>query len=507
MPNIINGTNQDDTLNGTPDEDILRGRGGNDSIVAGDGDDTVRGDEGNDTIFGGGGDDDLSGQSQDDLIDGGDGNDTIDGNSGDDTLHGGDGDDSIKGGSQDDLVTGGAGNDTLDGESGADTLEGGDGDDLILGQSGVDQIWGDAGNDTIDGGSDNDLVSGGQGDDEIVGNSGNDSLFGGFGNDTITGGDGNDWMEGGAGDDLIDAGGYAGGADTIVFGPGFGNDTIDGFNPASDFLHIGGADPSDVIFTATADPKVWVLTLDGVPDASLTLDFGFYWNANVQPTALATRVITNDDAPIPVDPYGEPICLTAGAMVETRRGIVPAAMLMQGDLLRTLDAGWQPLRAVLRRTVTQADMAADPALRPVEFARGAFGGGKPLRDMAVSLQHGFLAVDRADPTRETLIRARHLAEMLALGTMSGTVPARSVTYVHLLLDRHHLIRADGVWTETVFTGPRAIAADAVLQGMIAGRCLPAMADRVRPLLLRRDLRDGRSFVIGRRPGRRLHLAA
>jgi hypothetical protein len=507
MPNNINGTNQDDTLNGTPGEDSIRGRGGDDSILAGDADDTVRGDNGNDTIFGGAGDDDLSGQSQDDLIDGGAGNDTIEGDSGEDTLHGGDGDDSILGGSQDDLVTGGAGNDTLDGESGADTLEGGDGDDLILGQSADDQIWGDAGNDTIDGGSSDDLVSGGQGNDSLDGDSGNDSLFGGFGDDTITGGDGNDWMEGGAGDDLIDAGGYSGGADTIVFGPGFGNDTIDGFNPGSDFLHIGGADPNDVIFTATGDPKVWVLTLNGVPGDSLTLDFGFYWDSNVQVTQLVDRVLTNDDTPIPEDPYGEPICLTAGALVETRRGVIPAAMLLQGDSLRTLDDGWQPLRAVLRRTVTRAEMAADPTLRPVHFARGAFGGGKPTRDMTVSLQHGFLAVDRADPNRETMIRARHLADMLALGTIPDAAPVRSVTYVHVLMDRHHLIRADGVWTETVFTGPRAIAADPLLQSMTAGLTLPDMPGRARPLLTRRDLRGWRDYIIGRRPGQRLRLAA
>lgn len=452
-----------------------------------------------DTLTGGAGDDRIDGRSGDDSLSGGAGDDTLKGGSGADTLEGGAGDDLLDGASQDDLLLGGDGDDTLDGGSGADTLEGGAGDDLIEGASQDDVISAGDGNDTVSGDSGDDLVSGGAGDDLIEGGSGTDTLFGGAGNDTLVGGSDNDWLEGGEGDDLIEAGGYGGGSDTIVFGPGMGNDTIDGFNPTTDFLHIGDVPIEDVILAPTDDPRIWVLSIDGVPDTSLTVDFTHFWDTDLQVEQLVDRVLSDVDTVPPDDPYEEPICLTAGARVETARGLVPAAALREGDLLRTLDAGFQPLRAVLRRWFPAAEMKAAPALCPVRIRAGAFGDGLPWRDMTVSVQHCFLAVDPAGVVPEALVRARHLADMLGLARLD-TAPIRGETYIHLLMDAHHLIRAEGVWTETIFAGPRVVARDAVLSRMLAGRTLPEMAERVRPALTRRDLRRFDGYRMGARGG-------
>jgi len=467
MVNRINGTSGDDTITGTDDDDDIRGRSGDDSLSGGEGDDTLRGASGSDTLEGDEGDDDLRGGAQSDLLRGGDGDDRLTGASGADTLEGGDGDDEIEGGSQNDVVWGGDGEDTITGDSGAD------------------------------------LISGGADDDVIEGGDGADSLFGGFGDDTIIGGTGNDWLEGFGGDDLIDAGEFAGGSDTIVFSPGFGNDTIDGFNPDTDFIHIGEADPADVTFSATGDPKIWVVTIDGSPNDSLTLDFTFFFDDSLDEDDLGARVLSSVDEPIPDDPYGVPICLTAGIKVETARGHIPAAQLCVGDLVRTLDAGWQPIQAVLRNTFPASEMATNPALCPVVIPAGAFGGGLPHATMRVSLQHGFLAVDERDPSREVMIRARHLADCLGLAEID-VAPDRSETYVHLLLHGHHVIRAEGVWTETIFTGPRALAADPVLARLVAGRELPMMAARARPLLPRRAMREWTGYTIGRAAERAPH---
>lgn len=525
MANQISGTNNDDTLTGTSGEDNISARNGDDYVEALGSNDTVRGNGGADTLFGGDGDDSLVGGNQNDSVSGDAGADTVLGGNGDDTVaggigddlvdggndndvvSGGDGSDTLYGGSGDDSITGGDDNDTLEGNSGADTLEGGGGNDFIEGASQDDQIWGDDGADTIDGGSDDDLISGGQGADSLVGSFGNDTIFGGGGDDTIDAINGNDWVEGGAGDDLIELGGYSGGSDTVIFGPGFGHDTLDGFNPDTDIIHVGGLAVEDGILTATADPKAWVLTIDGVPNASLTLDFGFYWDSGLSASDLLGQVINDTDAPLPTDPYGEPICLTAGCLVDTARGAVRAANLRDGDLVRTLDAGLQPIRAVLRRTVTKHQMLDNPSLRPIRIAQGALGGGKPVRDIHVSRQHCFLATARNDPDREALIRAAHLVDLPGTAEGVNEVMTNSATYVHLLLDGHHLIRSEGVWTETIFTGPRAVAADPLLVAMTADQSLPYMAKPARPILTRADLRVYADWIVGRRRGAAARNAA
>lgn len=420
---------------------------------------------------------------------------TINGSWIDDSLTGSAGDDSIDGKSGHDTLDGGAGNDTLIGASGQDELLGGDGNDVLEGGSGHDSLSGGDGADTLEGDSGDDLLSGGDGDDSLDGGWGADTLFGGAGNDTINA-IGGDVVDGGAGDDQISMGGYSGGNDTIAFGPGSGHDTATGFSPDSDHIHIGGAAPEDIILTPTGNPKIWVMTLDGVPGASLTLDFTYHWNSSIDEADILDRVLTNDDELLPEDPYGPPICLTAGALVDTATGPRPVEALRPGDLVRTRDAGLQPLRASLRRHIPAAAQLADPALRPIRIDAGGFGNGLPLRPMLVSLQHAFLAHDpRPGGKGEVLIRARHIAEELGKAH-PAPLPCRALTYVHLLFERHHLIRAEGVWTESVFSGPQALRADPVLRLLLSGLTLRPMTQRARPLLLRKHLQRYRDHSLG-----------
>jgi|GEM_PF-6546663 len=413
----------------------------------------------------------------------------------DNTLTGTDEDDKIKGKSGSDTLEGKGGDDTLTGDSGDDTLLGGTGNDELEGGSSHDALSGGDGNDTLHGDSGDDLLSGGDGDDVLDGGWGADTIFGGDGNDTITAVDG-DVVDGGAGDDQIDMGGHSGGSDTIVFGAGSGHDTVTGWSPESDNIHIGGASPADVTLTPTADPQVWVMTLDGAPDASLTLDFTYHWDSSIGEADIRARILTSDDTPLPQDPYGPPICLTTGAMIDTAAGPCPIEALRPGDLVLTRDAGAQPLRANLHRHVPAAAQAADPALRPVVIEAGAFGGGLPGQRMLVSLQHAFLAHDpRPGGKGEVLIRARHVAE--ELGKARHTCqPFQPVTYFHLLFDRHQLIRADGVWTESVFAGAEALRADPVLRSLLRGAPAQAMQERIRPLLLRKHLKRYRDHDLG-----------
>lgn len=312
----------------------------------------------------------------------------------DDSLAGTSGDDWIEGLSGEDTIEGLEGDDSLYGSSGEDSILGGDGDDTLDGGSQDDVLSGGTGEDTLDGDSGDDLLSGGADADYLTGDSGDDSLFGGTGDDTLRGGTDSDLVDGGAGDDLIIEGGYEGGNDTIVFGADSGHDTVRGFSPTDDYVHIGDASLDDVILTPTSNPKIWVMTLDGVPDASLTLDFTYYWDSGVTVEELIPQVINNNDYTLPDDPFPDPICLTMGAMVDTTAGPKPVEALRPGDQLLTYDAGPRPLVGVLRHRVPAAQLAKNPALRPVEIAAGAFGGGLPRRDMLVSMQHWFPGLGR-----------------------------------------------------------------------------------------------------------------
>ena len=119
----------------------------------------------------------------------------------------------------------------------------------------------------ITGGSGADMLAGGGGDDTLIGGSGDDVLIGGGGSDTLTGGAGNDFLDGGAGLDIF------------VFGPGFGQDTISGFDAnatnGQDLLDITAfgltVDDFDARVQITDLGSNTMVAIDGI-DSILLLD-------------------------------------------------------------------------------------------------------------------------------------------------------------------------------------------------------------------------------------------
>lgn len=75
--------------------------------------------------------------------------------------------------------------DMLTGDDNDNRIEGRAGDDTINGGGGDDRLEGDDGDDDLIGGDGDDRLFGGGGDDSMVGGNGNDSLSGGPGNDTL----------------------------------------------------------------------------------------------------------------------------------------------------------------------------------------------------------------------------------------------------------------------------------------------------------------------------------
>lgn len=163
-------------------------------------------------------------------------------------------------------------------------------------------------------------------------------------------------------------------------------------------------------------------------------------------------------------------CFTPGTRVDTPSGPVLVETLLPGDLVETLDHGALPVRWVGHVTLTRADLAADPSLRPILIRAGAFGPGRPARDMRLSPQHRLLLSDARVPLlfgeAEVLVAARDLIDDHRILRDHG---AEGVTYIHFVFDRHEIVRADGITAESFRPGPQT---------------LPALPDASRAELLR-----------------------
>ncbi|WP_347310619.1 Hint domain-containing protein [Defluviimonas sp. SAOS-178_SWC] len=445
---VANGTDRIDNGDGISSagtawqDDRVRAGAGNDTVLAGLGNDYVDGGTGADSIDGGSGNDSLYGGDGvfNDTILGGDGNDTIDGGDGNDSLLGGAGADSIAGGAGDDYVDGGDGSDIIDGGPGNDTLIFGAGDDTVHGGDGNDFIDdaigaqlvganlldGGAGNDTIYGGGGDDTLIGGADDDRLFGEDGADSLDGGTGNDALDGGTGNDTLIGGAGDDTM-----TGGTGSDYFAGLTAGDVVDGSEDAgggdNDVLDLFGSGwtkaTTNIVFSTPDHENGTVELLDG--------------SGNV----VGTMTFSNIETIVP--------CFTPGTRIETRQGPVAVERLKAGDRVLTKDHGYQTLRWIGRRDLTPADLAAHPTLRPILIRAGAFGPAMPARDMRLSPQHRVLL----SGARAELFagEAEVFAPAVHFVGLSGVVrdaASGGTSYIHLLFDRHEIVRSDGIWSES-----------------------------------------------------------
>ncbi len=407
--------------------DFIEGYGGNDFISAGAGNDTLLGGDGNDTLRGGQGADSLDGGAGRNLLDYSDNTSGFTANLLTNVVFGGD-----------------ANGDTI--ANMTDVLGSNQGDTIILSNtSGI--AWGENGNDSLRGGTGNDTLFGGVGNDTLEGMSGNDSLDGGNGSDFLAGGKGNDLVTGG------------GGNDTFSYAPGDGADTITDFNVGNtgalndgtqtnnDFINLSAY--YDDIFELRAD-----FADDGILNQSNATDPGgdavdYSDNTRFAPGDSLTFQGANQSS-FSTDNTGT-VCFATGTMILTPSGEVAIERLRPGDLVVTKDNGPEPLVWSGMRRLDARELDRLPHLRPIEIKAGAFGNHSAL---LVSPQHGLLLRHDRD---EVMIRAKHLAEMRG-GAVRVRNGCRAVTYCHLMFERHQVIFANGMASESFFPGPEAIKA-------------------------------------------------
>ncbi|MDN4617619.1 calcium-binding protein, partial [Paenibacillus sp. PsM32] len=326
VQNNIIGTNHADTLQGTSKSDFIN---------ALDGDDTLSGAEGHDTLVGGAGIDDLSGGTGNDLLFGSEGNDLLRGDAGDDILDGGTGNDILNDEYGNDIFRFGRGygndivtdNETVisqdivefNSDVSPDDIElinysyslilkiKGTNDQLTINNHFLKRYYGVEKIRFSDGTTwdyeytlknaknsqaySQNIITGTMNDETLVGGSGDDLIMASGGNDILDGGAGNDYLRGNDNYSIGRVEGHSG-ADTYIFGRGYGSDTIDDYDSTPGVIDtikmLVNPDEIEVI----ADFTTLTLSIKGTEDR---ISIVSYFKMDVDnPNAQIERVIFKD---------------------------------------------------------------------------------------------------------------------------------------------------------------------------------------------------------------------
>jgi hypothetical protein len=213
-------------------------------------------------------------------------------------------------------------------------------------------------------------------------------------------------------------------------------------------------------------------------------------------TLRFTEVGVDDALGAIVDDISLLVCFAEGTLIDTNLGSRRVERLSRGDKVWTTDGGYRPIRWLATRRVTLAEQRADDSLRPVRIRAGALGPHLPAHDLYLSQQHricisGWQA-ELHYGVPEVLVPALALVDGESVQIMP---PDRDVTYLHFLLDGHHLVRANGLESETFFPTALSLRGLGRQSRLELARVFPDTAallamfpHTVRPVMRRTDAR-------------------
>ena len=191
------------------------------------------------------------------------------------------------------------------------------------------------------------------------------------------------------------------------------------------------------------------------PAAGLTsTDIGMAGSGSSLETTDGGATYFTQDTPDP----GNVTCLTTGARISTKDGLVNVEDLIEGMRILTYDGEYKTLRQVFSRDFSLSELQQNSKLYPVRICAGALGSGLPKHDMLVSRQHRMLVsspiVERMFDRSEVLVAAVKLTSLPGIFVDTSVT---DVTYFHLLFDCHEVIFADGAPTESLLMGVEAMS--------------------------------------------------
>ena len=237
-------------------------------------------------------------------------------------------------------------------------------------------------------------------------------------------------------------------------------------------------DDDNQTFVVTDGRRSYLATVIPVPDTGVRL---IMFLGDVPPSNSDLWVVrvsmARVDSTLRAAGPGGVICFTPGTRIMTPDGTRRIEDLRPGDSIQTKDNGAQDILWTGHRRMTGARLYAMPHLRPIRFRSGALGIDRPDADLLVSPQHRMLVKGAAAQSlfhaHEVLVAAE---DLLNDGTICVDRALREVTYVHVLMERHQIVCANGLETESFH--PSNTALETVDPSQRAGLLLilPNLAD-------------------------------
>ena len=226
----------------------------------------------------------------------------------------------------------------------------------------------------------------------------------------------------------------------------------------------GVAIPGAVITITNADPINHTVTTDGTV---VTIDANGNAAATVDGSGAADTVTVTIAGPVfgfvviydngandptsgvvgigPVTFFDPTVwCFARGTMIDTSNGEVAIEDLKAGDMVRTADNGFRPLRWVGSTSVKATGSKA-----PILFRKGAIGN---TQDLLVSPAHRVMLQDWQSEilfgTNELLASAQSLVNDSTIIRQE----MEEVEYFHILFDQHEIVFSNGAPTESFHPG-------------------------------------------------------
>ena len=106
-------------------------------------------------------------------------------------------------------------------------------------------------------------------------------------------------------------------------------------------------------------------------------------------------------------------------------------------MLWTIDAGYQPIVWIGKRTLSSAELAHKPHLRAIRVSAHALGQKQPERDLILSPQHRLCLssniVERIIGEHQALVSAKDLLDLDGVDVVETDAP---ITYYHMMTPEH-----------------------------------------------------------------------